>query len=167
MVGRASFLGSLMKKVLMFTFAALGIFVLWLLLVSMVQLLLTGAGLFFWGLYTAAALVIIRILWIQCTETGWRRLGPNPFLDTGILLNTIVVSLNGGRMPVLDYTPPINGLHAMLTAQTAAPYLSDVINIGIAIFSIGDLMIFSGLLCLVFGFQKNYFEAGKLPAVGR
>lgn len=59
----------------------------------------------------------------------------------GAYLNVLVMTNNGGRMPVgTPYFYPDNR-HVAMTEDTQYKYLGDIIHIGHAWYSIGDILI--------------------------
>lgn len=73
----------------------------------------------------------------------------------GVMCNDFVMAQNDGRMPVKNWdgvqgVDPTD-LHSLLTKNTNYPYLADIINIGIGVFSIGDLITFSGVIVFYIG----------------
>lgn len=75
------------------------------------------------------------------------------FIIAGTVLNKFVMAMNGGKMPVFPkfsyitgYTSPeafaaIKGIHIVGDANTHWWFLSDIIDIGWSILSIGDILI--------------------------
>ena len=84
------------------------------------------------------------------------------FIMLGILLNTIVISINGGVMPVDPaHLPELSrkalsagqGTHGLMTTATHLKFLADCIYLGIPylkqVFSVGDCLIDIGCFILV------------------
>jgi hypothetical protein len=86
------------------------------------------------------------------------------WLTLGILLNTIVISLNGGVMPVdPSFLPEASreallvgqGTHGLMTSMTQLSFLADRFYLDIPglqkqVFSVGDIVIDIGCFILVF-----------------
>lgn len=86
------------------------------------------------------------------------------WLTLGILLNTLVISLNGGVMPVdMSFLPEANrkvllegqGTHGLMTAATQVRFLADRFYLAMPgvqkqVFSVGDIFIDIGSFLLVF-----------------
>ncbi|MFW6148665.1 MAG: DUF5317 domain-containing protein [Atribacterota bacterium] len=89
------------------------------------------------------------------------------YITLGVLMNTFVILVNGGKMPVLinqQMIQEINGntllgvgqnaIHSLKSNETLFAFLGDVISIpkpfpGASIISVGDIMIFIGLFILI------------------
>lgn len=75
------------------------------------------------------------------------------FILSGTMLNKLVMHLNGGKMPVFptlsyytgyvkaDTFTQINDIHILGDGSTKAIFLSDIIDVGYSILSIGDILI--------------------------
>jgi hypothetical protein len=64
----------------------------------------------------------------------------------GAWCNGLATLANGGRMPVLDYTGTGTGIHVAMTEASRLPLLCDILPMGFATGSIGDVFIIGGLL---------------------
>jgi len=88
----------------------------------------------------------------------------------GGIMNDIVIKANGGRMPVFPTFSYITGnlspevfsnlhnmdsIHIQGSAATQLPYLSDVIDLGYTIMSIGDVFIISMVFLTIYGIIKR------------
>ncbi|MDR3602441.1 MAG: DUF5317 domain-containing protein [Desulfosporosinus sp.] len=96
------------------------------------------------------------------------------WLTLGIVLNTLVISLNGGVMPVdPSFLPEVNrrallegqGTHGLMTAATQVSFLADRFCLAIPglskqVFSVGDSLIDLGSFLLVFKVMTR-----KLPKI--
>lgn len=96
------------------------------------------------------------------------------WLTLGILLNTLVISLNGGVMPVdPSFLPEVSrqallqgqGTHGLMTAATQVSFLADRLYLAIPglqnqVFSVGDILIDMGSFLLVF---KSMTRADLAP----
>lgn len=101
-----------------------------------------------------------------------RRLPGMYFIIIGTLLNFIVISLNGGQMPVSPDILPENlsqelaaghgGTHNLLTGDTRVKFLADIFHIRYfnqnQLISIGDIIIDIGAFLLVFMGMKRSGE---------
>lgn len=75
------------------------------------------------------------------------------FVFAGTLLNNFVIAQNGGKMPVFpnfsyitgyvsdEAIAKINGIHVLGSAATHWWFLSDILDVGYSVLSIGDLLI--------------------------
>ncbi|ACB85625.1 DUF5317 domain-containing protein [Natranaerobius thermophilus] len=84
----------------------------------------------------------------------------------GVLLNSLVIFLNGGAMPVseqalqfTDVTETPVGTHTFITQETVLPFLGDIIPIPSPypfskVISIGDIIIVIGIFLLIY---RNMF----------
>jgi len=85
---------------------------------------------------------------------NWRMPGA-ALISIGTFTNVLVVALNGG-MPydpevvrAVDGAPPDDTLHVLLSPESALPFLSDIVPVGLVhgVYSAGDLLIaFGGFL---------------------
>ena len=94
----------------------------------------------------------------------WRKLGPNLFLSAslaGAIMNTTCLAANGLRMPVdlallASTHSSLNATHCAAIAGTRLPLLMDRFFVSEArwagIFSIGDLLLWFGIVCMVLRF---------------
>lgn len=99
------------------------------------------------GLLLGSYLPILLMVGINRNETGMWIAG------IGIVMNFIVISLNGG-MPVLpaaieiaggSITAEIAGKHVLLDASTVVPFLGDIIPLPGSVISLGDVFLAIGL----------------------
>ena len=99
------------------------------------------------GLLLASYGTLILMVWLNRRESGMWIAG------LGILMNFIVISVNGG-MPVLDASVEIAGgssnlaldaKHVWLDATTRLPFLADVLPLPGAVISLGDVFLAIGL----------------------
>lgn len=91
------------------------------------------------------------------------------WLTLGILLNTLVIGLNGGVMPVdPSFLPETSrnilfegqGTHGLMTSSTQLGFLADqfyldILGLRKQVFSVGDIFIDIGVFLLVFMTQKQ------------
>ena len=75
-------------------------------------------------------------------------------LASGAILNSLVILLNDGRMPVLFDRPVQEGaligiFHKVLSKNTSLPFLADRIKIYGCTASVGDLLFFFGLVAIL------------------
>mgnify|MGYP001578349047 CR=1 FL=1 len=139
---------------------------------------LYGARRLFWII---SARILCRILWqtapslFTCSlfwATIWLpRIGPKPKEEPsnleivpvipgllGLLSNTIVTLVNGGFMPVLGDETETFSIWVS-SAQLSNPtllLLGDIFDVGIGLASIGDVLIFAGLIgTLAIDFEKR------------
>jgi hypothetical protein len=101
------------------------------------------------------------------------------FIITGTVLNEIVKHANGGKMPVYPTLSRLTGyyrdgmlenspLHVLINSETKLKILSDYIDVGYSILSIGDLFIHF-FVCIVFFYgikaiSKKSFGGTKLES---
>jgi hypothetical protein len=101
------------------------------------------------------------------------------YITLGLVLNSFVIIINGGQMPVLlpqEAIQNVNmtnilaeeteGLHFLINNNTLFAFLGDVIPMpkpfpDSSILSVGDIMIMVGLFMLI---QKTMKQEEKLPA---
>lgn len=95
------------------------------------------------------------------------------WLTFGILLNTLVIALNGGVMPVDPLFLPEQsrkallegvGTHGLMTSLTRLSFLADrfylaIPGLGKQVFSVGDVLIDIGIFLLVYKTQKGPIDA--------
>jgi hypothetical protein len=124
----------------------------WLLLVGLVLQLVAnylpaGRRSLAVGLLVASYVAILLMVWLNRNAPGMWIAG------IGILMNFVVISLNGG-MPVLPASveiaggsaaAPIGGKHVLLTPDTVVAFLGDVIPVPGSVISLGDVFIAIGL----------------------
>ncbi len=96
-------------------------------------------------------------------------------VSLGIVLNALVISLNGGLMPVdPTYLPEAslqllqtgNGTHGLVTEMTRLKFLADIFysdipGLGKQLFSLGDLFIDLGIG--IFIVKKMRIKKGEVP----
>ncbi len=111
----------------------------------------------FSGVITIAAYLTLAIFCLA----NWRIRG-FPLISVGELLNSFVVIINGGRMPVSKSTLTLAGLnpnlmdakHTFMSSKTLFPFLGDVIPINFLNLhyacSVGDLFVYTGLFFLIY-----------------
>ena len=86
----------------------------------------------------------------------------------GALSNTLVVELNGGRMPVsrsYRLNKPLSDGHVFIDSDTKIPWLGDIIYlpstitalIGYTVISIGDVLLYVPSLVILFCVVPVYF----------
>ena len=104
----------------------------------------------------------------------WRKLGPNLFLSAslaGAIMNTTCLAANGLRMPVdlallASTHSSLNATHCAAIAGTRLPLLMDRFFFSevrwAGIFSIGDLLLWFGIVCMVlrFGWTQAWRKKG-------
>lgn len=95
------------------------------------------------------------------------------FVFIGTLLNNFVIAQNGGKMPVYPnfsyitgYASPeaitgIKGIHILGSAQTKFWFLSDIIDIGWSVLSIGDIFIRLFAFTIIFSTIKTLNRSTK------
>jgi hypothetical protein len=114
------------------------------------------------GLHILSFLPLLFFLYENLNKRGMMLLG------TGISLNLVVITFNGGRMPVrIDSIPEtaqqvlLSGtaspLHSAMTGETLLPFLGDIL--GIPFFwnqslSVGDMLMSAGIFLVVQNFIK-------------
>jgi len=80
------------------------------------------------------------------------------FYSVGAIGNTLVVYKNGGKMPVFDkdgkYSKKLekSKTHCLLTKETKMPYLADIYELWGGMASIGDILIYIGLVIFMIDF---------------
>ncbi|GAB6153178.1 DUF5317 domain-containing protein [Desulfosporosinus burensis] len=91
------------------------------------------------------------------------------WISLGILLNTLVIGLNGGVMPVdPSFLPEASrnallegqGTHGLMTSSTQLSFLADRFYLDLLgfrkqVFSVGDILIDIGIFLLIFKTQKK------------
>lgn len=97
----------------------------------------------------------------------------------GTLLNKFVISQNGGKMPVFATLSKITGyykesafgvadnLHIIGSETTRYKFLTDYIDLGISILSIGDVLIHSYIVIVIFYVIKEINQGLKYSTEGR
>jgi len=120
---------------------------------------------------TSLAYVLLIIFCIA----NWKIKG-FPFITIGAASNTVVILLNGGRMPLSKATLVLAGLpadtmdpkHVLMTSSTILPFMGDVIPVNFLglhyACSIGDLFVYTGLFLLIY---LNTKRRMKKVAVGK
>lgn len=100
------------------------------------------------------------------------------WISLGILLNTLVIGLNGGVMPVdPSFLPEASrnallegqGTHGLMTSSTNLSFLADrfyldMLGLRKQVFSVGDVLIDIGIFLLVFKTQKKPQEIEPMHA---
>ncbi len=103
------------------------------------------------GLLLGSYVVILLMVWLNRSAPGMWIAG------IGLLMNFIVISFNGG-MPVLPasveiaggaISTPIGGKHVLLTPDTVAAFLGDVIPVPGSVISLGDVFLAIGLAVFI------------------
>ncbi|TGE39520.1 hypothetical protein E4K67_00440 [Desulfosporosinus fructosivorans] len=98
------------------------------------------------------------------------------YITLGILLNTLVIGLNGGLMPVdpiflsetsRNVLQEGQGTHGLMTSSTHLSFLADrfyfdVLGLRKQVFSVGDVLIDIGIFILVFKTQQQPREIGPI-----
>ncbi len=96
-----------------------------------------------------------------------------PFITIGAISNTIVILLNGGKMPLSKETLVLAGLppdtmdpkHILMGPNTLLPFMGDIIPVNFLglhyACSIGDLFIYTGLFLLIYLNAKRGVKNGK------
>jgi hypothetical protein len=111
---------------------------------------------FWWTGFACFSAIIAAGTLTSVFEKGWVKIF-RLVSCFGILLNSIVVTSNGGRMPVIisDTGRNITGMwrHALPTDHFLL--LCDRMNLGFGTFSIGDCLLFLSLLAIVFVARKK------------
>lgn len=104
---------------------------------------------------------IAYILLIIFCIVNWHIKG-FPFITVGAASNTVVILLNGGKMPLSKTTLVLAGLpadtmdpkHVLMTSATILPFMGDVIPVNFLglhyACSIGDLFVYTGLFLLIY-----------------
>ena len=89
------------------------------------------------------------------------------FMILGSILNNIAISANNGKMPVFPtlsyvtgYFKPdafikVNDIHALGNGATKIKYLTDIIDLGYCIMSIGDVLIRIFAFIIIFNTIKH------------
>jgi len=122
--------------------------------------------------------VIISYLLLIYASVANMKLPGFRYINLGLLLNSFVIIINGGQMPVLlpqEAIQNVNmtnilaeeteGLHFLISNNTLFAFLGDVIPMpkpfpDSSILSVGDIMIMVGLFILI---QKTMKQEEKLP----
>ena len=94
----------------------------------------------------------------------------------GTMLNNFVIAQNGGKMPVFaslskwtgyfnaQAIQAVNGIHTIGNAQTKFWFLSDFIDVGFSILSIGDIFIHAFTFIIIFNTIKAVDKKSRLSA---
>lgn len=92
------------------------------------------------------------------------------FIFVGTLLNHLVMSVNGGKMPafpslsyITGYIEPntfskINDIHMLGTANVKLKFLSDILDIGYSVLSVGDVLVRVFVLIIIYTTVKKTNE---------
>ena len=93
----------------------------------------------------------------------------------GTILNRFVISQNGGKMPVFASVSKITGyydstailtadkLHTIGTETTKYKFLTDFIDVGYCILSVGDLLIHAVVFLIIYSAIKELNKASINP----
>ncbi|GAB6169472.1 DUF5317 family protein [Clostridium carnis] len=85
----------------------------------------------------------------------------------GGVLNNIAIKANGGMMPVFptisywtgyvksDSFSKVNDIHILGNAETKLKYLTDIIDVGYSILSVGDVLIRVYVFLIIYGAIKH------------
>jgi hypothetical protein len=98
-----------------------------------------------------------------------RKLWPFNLVSAGIVMNTIPMALNGGRMPVSEWALRQTGLlqeleliadnrivtHTILNDDTSFKVLSDIIPLVYKVISIGDLLMAAGIFLIILKYMTS------------
>jgi hypothetical protein len=79
----------------------------------------------------------------------------------GGILNSVVIEANGGKMPVIGGIPDESHFNFIESSEVNHYLLTDIINIGSRIYSIGDLIMYSGFCFVVISFLLINIVAHK------
>lgn len=111
---------------------------------------------FWWTGFVCFSAVIAAGTLTSVFEKGWIRVF-RIASALGVLLNGIVVTSNGGRMPVIieDSSRAITGLWRHAAPSDHFLFLCDRISLGFGTFSIGDCFLYASLIALVFVIKGN------------
>jgi hypothetical protein len=100
------------------------------------------------GLVLLSFVPLMAVVWLNRDEAGMWIAG------IGILMNFTVIAINGG-MPVMPAAVELaggsaeslelNAKHVILTADTALPFLGDIIPLPGSVISLGDVFLAVGL----------------------
>jgi hypothetical protein len=118
--------------------------------------------------FTGMVLVVLLLAY------RWRKLGPNLFLSAslaGAIMNATCLAANGLRMPVdpallASTHSSLNATHSAAIAGTRLPWLMDRFFFSevrwAGIFSVGDLLLWTGIVCMVlrFGLGRAWRKKG-------
>ncbi|BBJ27581.1 DUF5317 domain-containing protein [Athalassotoga saccharophila] len=117
---------------------------------------------------TSIAYIILIIFCIA----NWKIKG-FPFITLGAISNTVVILLNGGRMPLSKETLVLAGLppdtmdpkHILMGQNTILPFMGDIIPVNFLglhyACSVGDLFVYTGLFLLIYLNAKRGVKNGK------
>ncbi|WP_409227814.1 DUF5317 domain-containing protein [Gudongella sp. SC589] len=98
-----------------------------------------------------------------------RKIWPYNLVSAGIILNTLPMALNGGRMPVSEWALKKSGLlhelvliadnrivtHTILLEDTSFKIFSDIIPLIYKVISIGDLLIAAGIFLIILKYMTS------------
>ncbi len=113
------------------------------------------------GIFSGFLIAIAYLTLAIFCVANWKIKG-FPVVSVGEALNSLVVILNGGKMPVSKSTLALAGLspnmidakHVFMNSTTRLPFLGDVIPINFLglhyACSVGDLFVYTGLFLLIF-----------------
>ena len=120
------------------------------------------------GYLTSVAYIMLAIFCL----VNWHVKG-FPLVTAGVLSNSLVVLVNGGKMPVSSLTLVLAGLpsnmidakHVFMGGKTLLPFLADVIPINFLNLhyacSVGDLMVYTGLFLIFYLNAPNKLKEKK------
>jgi len=111
-----------------------------------------------WALF--AELFFVAALTWQALDCYFRFRPQNIVIIAGGILNTIALTVNGGRMPVLGRTDTARWWKP-LTEQSRLQFLCDVLWAG---FSIGDLIIVTGILIGIVSYVYRAITKPEIPS---
>ena len=106
-----------------------------------------------WYGYIKTGYMLLYVLPVVAYKVYKPALAGSGFILAGTLLNKAVMAANGGKMPVYPTLSRVTGyfneamfgehstIHVMGTADTRLKLLSDFIDTGYSVISIGDLLI--------------------------
>lgn len=95
------------------------------------------------------------------------------FIFVGTLLNHLVMAANGGKMPAFpslsyltgyispDIFSQVNDIHILGTADVKLKFLSDILDIGYSILSIGDVLVRVFVFIIIYVTVKKTNEVYK------
>lgn len=92
-----------------------------------------------------------------------RKFWPFKLVSAGIVLNTLAMTSNGGRMPVSDWALRRAGLyqelemlsenlivtHTLIMEETSFKFFSDIIPLVYKVISIGDVLMAAGIFLII------------------
>lgn len=139
----------------------------WLLLIALIMQVANAIGItggYYPIIYSISLVIILLFIILNIKLKGFKILG------LGQLGNTLVITLNGGYMPVKEeYVPLFASAEDMerinaglppasnfvpITSETHLPFLADIILVPHWIISIGDILILIGGLFFIFYYSR-------------